>query len=257
MELKITKDNYQHFNSNNDDDKDEIYLDVKKIKWSCGILDQNILKKFPNLTHLDCQDNNLQSLLGIEVCDNLISLNCGFNQLTSLNELAYCVNLLELNCQDNEITSLSPLIYCKRLYLLNYENNPIIIKHTQIYILLERIESNSELLLKYNSKIVYTDEERSKIDFIQKLLQDPKPNSNSFNFNQYQLNPEVVSIIRNYCLNYECHQTYLLTYINLFSYVWQRIIKSDNRTALLKKLEYTILNSNYNDRFDSLIEIFA
>jgi Leucine-rich repeat (LRR) protein len=57
-----------------------------------------------NLTYLSCSHNKLTSLKGIELLVNLKILYCDNNQLTSLKEIENLINLTYLNCSDNQLS---------------------------------------------------------------------------------------------------------------------------------------------------------
>ena len=136
-------------------------LDVKNSKWlkelDCSknnrltALDLDVAHK-PNLVRVECQDNQLTSLIlgenkGLEKlnCANnqltqlnlnnmsaLKELNCANNQLTQLN-LKNMISLKELRCQNNQLTALdvssSPdlttlVLKNNHLTSLNLDNNP-------------------------------------------------------------------------------------------------------------------------------------
>ena len=84
---------------------DEEALNVKEI----GVRNMHLtslegIQYFPNITRLDCSENQLTSL---DVSQNsaLIGLWCYSNQLTSL-DVSGCTALTRLDCQTNRLTSL-------------------------------------------------------------------------------------------------------------------------------------------------------
>lgn len=136
-------------------------LDVKNSKWlkelDCSknnrltALDLDVAHK-PNLVRVECQDNQLTSLilgenqmleklncannqltqLNLNNMSALKELNCANNQLTQLN-LKNMISLKELRCQNNQLTALdvssSPdlttlVLKNNHLTSLNLDNNP-------------------------------------------------------------------------------------------------------------------------------------
>ena len=91
----------------------------------------NIAKKqgkpYDQITILDCRDNNLDNLEGIENLINLQILGCHDNNLTSLNEMKNLTNLEVLDCSINNLISLEGIenlmnlrsLYCYRNNLTN------------------------------------------------------------------------------------------------------------------------------------------
>ena len=114
-------------------------LDVQKSKWlrelNCSKnrlieLDLDVAHK-PNLVRVECQNNQLTSLI-LGENKGLEKLNCAHNQLTQLN-LNNMISLKELNCSNNQLTVLdvssSPdlttlVLKNNHLTSLNLDNNP-------------------------------------------------------------------------------------------------------------------------------------
>ena len=69
-----------------------------------GISDLTGIEYFTNLTVLHCSHNQL-TLLDISKNTNLTELLCQMNQLTSL-DVSNCINLKKLRCENNQLTSL-------------------------------------------------------------------------------------------------------------------------------------------------------
>jgi len=97
-----------------------------------------------NLKKLYCSNNNLTSLRGIENLINLEKLNCHNNNLTNLEGIENLVNLKELYCSFNILTDLKGIenlinlqyLSCKfnnfsnnyKQYLIDYCKNKIYLK---------------------------------------------------------------------------------------------------------------------------------
>ena len=62
--------------------------------------------KNDNIKLLNCNDNNLDSLVGIKNLPNLMELHCSWNQLDSLIGIENFANLKLLNCSNNKLNSL-------------------------------------------------------------------------------------------------------------------------------------------------------
>ena len=60
---------------------------------------------YDQITHLNCFDNDLTSLDGIENLINLKHLNCSNNHLTDLNGMKNLINLRELWCSNNNFSN--------------------------------------------------------------------------------------------------------------------------------------------------------
>ena len=83
-----------------------------------------ILEEISSLTVLDCSNQRITSLEGIEGYTSLEVLFCHNNQLTSLEGLEGCPSLTYLNCRNNQLTSLKELERCTSLTYLRCRKNP-------------------------------------------------------------------------------------------------------------------------------------
>src|SRR5574343_44698 len=81
---------------------EEIWEDVPRIIEIS--LEQG--KPLDKITKLECSNNQLTSLEGIEKLVNLEILYCFYNQLTTLEGIEKLVNLKILYCYNNQLTSL-------------------------------------------------------------------------------------------------------------------------------------------------------
>jgi len=87
-------------------------------------LDNNYTKKEQKtLTLLNCSDEGITSLEGIEQLVNLKELNCCNNKLTSLKGIEKLVNLEYLDCSHNNLTSLKGIENLDKLRYLYCHNN--------------------------------------------------------------------------------------------------------------------------------------
>lgn len=100
-------------------------LIVTDVYWTAGNLDADILRRFPNLTKLDCTLCNTSTLKGIEVCTKLEELACRGVGLTTLKGLGSCMNLRKFECMANCLKSLEGLEGCKQLTELNCSINEL------------------------------------------------------------------------------------------------------------------------------------
>lgn len=78
------------------------------------------------IRYLECKDQDLKSLDGIEHCTNLTEANFSGNGITDLAPLASCVKLLTLDVSKNEITNVSPLASLKQLRSLKLDHNLVV-----------------------------------------------------------------------------------------------------------------------------------
>ena len=100
MSIIITRANINRYRKTS-------HADITRLEWRAGPLDATVLGSFPNLLVLNCQDNHLTSLAGLEACPQLLELNCNNNKLTSLAEIGLCSELEILKCRSNCLTDLT------------------------------------------------------------------------------------------------------------------------------------------------------
>ena len=85
------------------------------------------LEKCINLTELNCSNNELETLEGIEKYINLTKLNCGNNKLKTLEfftRVKY-INLAKLECGGNELETLKGIERCNKLTELDCKRNEL------------------------------------------------------------------------------------------------------------------------------------
>ena len=89
--------------------------EVKTVHWRAGPLIGSMLQCFPNMQRLDCWNNKLETLSGIESCTQLEVLECGDNHLVSLREIENCSMLKRLSCHGNRLETLEGIEGCPQL----------------------------------------------------------------------------------------------------------------------------------------------
>jgi internalin A len=111
------------------------------------------------LTSLNCSQNQITSLKGIESLVNLKILDCYNNQLTSLSGIEKLVNLTYLHCSCNQITSLKGIETLVNLEYLSCTNNQLSYKFSNLEDILKEIKIEkrknviSNLLNEKNMKL--------------------------------------------------------------------------------------------------------
>ena len=105
----------------------EYFLNLESLTCYYNDLSEVNLNNNSKLTHLNCGDNKLASLL-IDGCKDLIRLDCAGNLLTNLN-LTENLNLEYILCSNNNLTSLSnasvnlKTLYCSNNDLTTFDIN--------------------------------------------------------------------------------------------------------------------------------------
>jgi len=120
---------YEQFDENDPFGEEIEYIKQTFLSWLRNKYpDENTWNK---ITEIDCHNNQLTSLEGIENLVNLKFLYCYDNQLTSLKEIENLVNLKELYCSNNQLTSLEGIenlvslehLYCyDNQFTIEYKN---------------------------------------------------------------------------------------------------------------------------------------
>lgn len=78
------------------------------------------------LTTLQCPNNNITSLHGIQVFEQLRTLGLNKNSIHDISSLATLTNLTNLNLAENQITSAVALDKLKALTFVDLRKNPLI-----------------------------------------------------------------------------------------------------------------------------------
>jgi Leucine-rich repeat (LRR) protein len=91
-----------------------------------NLIDLNGIEEFISLRYLDCSKNNLLELPDLSSLKKLERLDCYSNKLTKLPDLSNLFKLEFLDCSDNKLTELPDLSNLENLQLLycSYNNLP-------------------------------------------------------------------------------------------------------------------------------------
>lgn len=237
------------------------------------------LEHCTQLRKLYCSNNQLTSLQGLEHCTQLQKFCCSNNKLTSLQELTNCAQLRELYCSHNKLTNLQGLekltqlreLYCSRnqitnllpiVYLtqLNYAikyGNPLDPPTIQEERFLARLQ-NRRIATIYSDKqnVHNTAIQKSVLNSTTNLLKDPKPPKPDIT----QLSNQSQALLQTYLSDPTPHSVLLITYEELFSYVWQRINQSEHKDTLIQIFEQELKDSTdlcYTGRFNRTINTLS
>ena len=217
---------------------------------------------------LCCKDNRLESLAGIEGLAQLRELDCEYNQLKSLDGIECCTQIRQLRCRDNHIESLGPLVYLRLLTSLLYSNNPLNIQTVQVQRFLTRFEAPRRYSSRTHTQTVYTNSQnvhdlhvqKTVCESLARLLSDPKPEFTIEDITHSGLDRETVRLLQLYCSDMCVHSVHLLTYSELLSYVWARIVKHEHRDGLMRVLAEQVRDSNgkcFTGKFNRLVSVLA
>lgn len=78
------------------------------------------------LTTLQCPNNNITSLHGIQVFEQLRTLGLNKNKIHDISSLATLTNLINLDLAENQITTATALHKLKALTFVDLRKNPLI-----------------------------------------------------------------------------------------------------------------------------------
>jgi Leucine-rich repeat (LRR) protein len=154
---------YKNIDIFDEEDWNETELDGSFLCW--------LKKKYPNkgdwkyLLTIDCSNNNLINLNGIEKLHHLIQLNCSNNLLKNLNGIEK-LDIIQLNCTNNKLIDLNEIKKCTNLIILQCNNNNLIN--------LNGIENLTKLryLDCYNNQLININEIKNLISKIQYIKCD-------------------------------------------------------------------------------------
>ena len=177
-----------------------------------------------NLDKFACQQNCLITLKGIESCRRLSYLNCSFNRITTLEHIIRLRTLLNLDYSDNPLGRISPQV-----------------EHF-IFMVQERV-SGRAIIYNNNENVSDSAVKESAFVSIQNLMRDPAPTFTLSDLKGSGLSQGAIGWLTMICNDIFRSTEYLITYQQLFSYVWQRIQSSEHRAELIKVLEQQIIES--------------
>lgn len=214
----------------------------------------NMVENCTELEKINCSNNLIPSLKSLKKCTKLKKINCSFNRLKSLKFLTYCTYLKELNCSYNNIKSFNSLIYVPFLTNIIYNSNPCFDsdnfskqRNIQIERIFDRIKTNEACLAYYKSvDIKYSFSDRVICKIIQKILSDPVPVFSIEEIKKCKLKIKTKQTLISYCLDTTICKFHLITFQELFSYVWRRIINSPELEKIFALLNSQVIKWNKN-----------
>ena len=144
---------------------------------------------------------------------------------------------------------------------MDCNGNPLEPQTIQIQRLLNRINNNHKSSIYSDNQNVHdVTIQRTVCDSIQCLLKDPKPNFSIDLIINSNLNSKTIESLIEYCQDDTIHSIHLITFMELLSYVWQRIEKSIDKAELIKILEEQIIDSEckcFTGRFNRTLSVLV
>lgn len=190
----------------------------------------------PNLWSIDCSENNLKSIQGIEhstylhkfICTNtniesIIPLsNCtrlqilqlSNNKLTSLNGLEQCHMIDYIHFENNHVTSLSPIYHLDLILDINMDNNAIAYEEQTMFVAKIRQNQAGFHVTKMNYLVR---------DVLEQLLEEADIEDSVMS---QPLNISIDTLpsqIRENCLDSQVHSFFNVTYLQAFRLVYNKM----------------------------------
>lgn len=209
---------------------------------NCG---NNCIESIACLSHcntlqtLCCRGNLLASLDGCQGLRNLTSLSCNSNYIENLKEIENCRRLTTLECVYNSITTIEHVIRLGHLQTFDYARNPLGPLSPQIQNFLHMVTERANMggsIYTNAENVMNTAVTDSIRTSIQNLMRDPTPPAFSPS-SALDLTIEALDMIARNCRDEGVHREFLVTYVQLLAYVWQRIQQSEHRAELISILE--------------------
>ena len=218
-----------------------------------------------DLNYLACSNNRLATLDGIQACVHLTHLVCNNNNLASIEPIMMLARLTEFDCRDNQIVSMEPVVYLTLLRTFMYTGNPISIQSVRFERFISRLRHTLSRSTVYDNRQNVHDihvQKSVRISLIA-LLSDPKPSFTTSLLDQIRasdLSTRAKDLLVTYCSDKSIHSDHMITYEELLTYVWNRIIKSEHTTELVKILSQQILDSDgkcFTGRFNRTVSVLV
>jgi hypothetical protein len=220
------------------------------------------IKYFTNLEVLDLSKNDI-STIPEHIFDHLINLKTLYlynNKITAIPEhiFDHLINLETLWLPGNKITTVPiSILKCRCLTNFYYYGNPI--KHMDVRI--KRFIDNNKIpqthLLLNDSQNVHSSIKES----LNNLMRDTFTMDKDVMIKQlFEESPACLQSLLSYLDNKDIHSTLYLTFFEVFEKVWGRIIRSDFKTDLIKRLDEEMIDSEckcFTGRMSRLVSVLA
>ncbi len=236
-------------------------------------IEKNTFKLLTNLQKLDFSDNQISTLETNTFISltNLQRLNFGYNQITNIDEKLFCLmtNLEELHLNNNQITRLPlSLLYCRHLTSYHIDDTVIIDIRIQ-----RCIDHNRNIMLRnyfgHTDHGIFNDSQNIHVSSIQystresinNLMKDDTNYSKDFIIDELiKLNPKCLKSLLCYMEDTEIHSILLLTFNEVFIKVFNRIITSEHKDDLIKRLDEEMQESEckcFTGRITRLVNVLC
>jgi Leucine-rich repeat (LRR) protein len=218
---------------------------------------------------LDCYNNGLTSLNGIENLTQLQYLYCGNNELTSLNRIENLTQLKELSCSQNRLTSLNGIENLTQLREVLFGENEITHIPPNIQRILNGQKSGQDIYRDSQNVHNHSIQESIKQSINNILQIEPIiKNVNELILNDPILTPQTKQVLVEYSNCTDVHTVLNITFGELLIYVFNRIEINEHKDEIKKILNTEMADSickcftgrisrliNCLNGFDSLVDI--
>jgi Leucine-rich repeat (LRR) protein len=226
------------------------------------------LNNLTNLQELHLNNNQIKKIENLNNLTNLQELRLNRNQITKIENLNNLTNLHKLHLKNNQILELSLLLLeLQNLNEFEYTSNPIEYIPLPVQRWLNRINRNIK-----NNNLIYGDTQNVHSSSIQSSFRNSLSNIiqdkvtinidylKNIIINNDILTEKTKTELFNYIDDETEHSIYLIKYSDLLLYIWQRIIKHENKDDLLKILNSEIIDSEcmcFTGRLTRLLNVLV
>jgi hypothetical protein len=213
-------------------------------------------------------NNKILKIKNLNNLYNLTNLNLSQNKIKKIKNLGNLINLKKIFIAHNEINKL-PLLLLElpNLNEFEYTSNPIEHIPLPIQRWLNRINiniTNNNLIYNDNQNIHSSSIQSSFRNSLSNIIQDKVTIDIDFLKNEIINNNILTEKTKTELFNYiddeTEHSIYLIKYSDLLLYIWQRIIKHENKDDLLKILNSEIIDSEcmcFTGRLTRLLNVLV
>jgi hypothetical protein len=196
---------------------------------------------------------------------NLITLSISYNNLTRIPEHIFdnLINLTYLYLNDNKITTIPLSILNRRLLRrFIFRHNPIKQIDVRIQRFIDNIYNRETHGFFSDSENVHSLSIQSSVkDSIDNLMRDPFTMDKEDIIKQLiEESPGCLQSLLCYLDDKDIHSTLYLTFFEVFVKVWGRIISSDFKADLIKRLEEEMMDSEckcFTGRMSRLVNVLV
>jgi hypothetical protein len=219
-----------------------------------------------DITELDLAHQGLTKIPEeIKYLINLITLSISYNNLTRIPEHIFdrLTNLEILNLSNNQITVIPiSILNCRRLVFFDCSANPIERMDIRIERFIDNMYNTGTRGFFNDSQNVHSSSIQSSVkESINTLMRDPFIIDKEDIIKQLiEESPNCLQSLLCYLDDKDVHSTLYLTFFEVFVKVWGRIISSDFKVDLIKRLDEEMMDSEckcFTGRMSRLVNVLV